>query len=285
MGTAQPDLFEHAGQGREARERALLDQLIAATRLYSTADAVKELLAFTARLRAFAPYNAMLLHIQKPGLTYAATAWDWAERFGRRPKEGARPLVVLRTMGPVDFVFDVLDTEGRDLPPAAFVFPTLGNLSEARLAEMKRPAAKEGIEIIALSSGDSQAGWIRAVRAASFTEKGTYRVALNASHDVPTRFVTLAHELAHLFLGHLGQDPKRNVPDRRHRSHAHREVEAEMTAWLVAQRSGVKPRSESYLAGYQGAIPDIDLYAVMRSANAVETAMGTSAAALRRKKT
>jgi hypothetical protein len=58
-----------------------------------------------------------------------------------------------------------------------------------------------------------------------------------------------------------------------------------MTAWLVAQRSGVKPRSESYLAGYQGAIPDIDLYAVMRAANAVETAMGISAAALRRKKT
>lgn len=282
MGTAQPDLFEHAGKGRGARDRALLDQLIAATRLYDTRAAVQELMAFAARLRAFAPYNAMLLHIQKPRLTHAATARDWAERFGRRPKEGARALVVLRTMGAVDFVFDILDTEGRDLPPAAFVFPTLGNLSEARLAEMKKPAAKAGIEIIELSEGDARAGWIRAERKATATEKGTYRVALNASHDAPTRFVTLAHELAHLFLGHLGIDPKRNVPDRRHRSHAHREVEAEMTAWLVAQRNGVTPRSESYLASYQGAIPDIDLYAVMRAANAVETAMGISAAARRR---
>ncbi len=53
-----------------------------------------------------------------------------------------------------------------------------------------------------------------------------------------------------------------------------------MTAWLVAERNGVTPRSESYLAGSQGAIPDIDLHAVMRAADAVETAIGISAAAL-----
>ena len=94
-------------------ERALIDQLIAATRLYNTRTAVQELLNFTIRLREFAPFNAMLLHIQKPELTHAATARDWWTRFGRIPKTGIRPLLILRTMGPVDFVFDILDTEGR----------------------------------------------------------------------------------------------------------------------------------------------------------------------------
>lgn len=55
-----------------------------------------------AKLREFAPFNAMLLHIQKPGLTHAATAQDWHKRFGRVPKMGAPPLLVLRTKGPVD---------------------------------------------------------------------------------------------------------------------------------------------------------------------------------------
>jgi hypothetical protein len=81
-------------------DRALIDQLIAATRLYDTREAVQELLAFTIRLRAFAPFNAMILHIQRPGLTHAATARDWYGRFGRVPVRGARPLLVLRTMGP-----------------------------------------------------------------------------------------------------------------------------------------------------------------------------------------
>lgn len=96
--------------------------------------------------------------------------------------------------------------------------------------------------------------------------------------------MTLVHELAHLFLGHLGADPKRNISDRGHRSLAHREVEAEMTAWLVAKRNGVTPRSESYLSSFKGAIGDVDLYAVMRAANAVEKAMGLTTSRLRPKR-
>jgi hypothetical protein len=38
-------------------------------------------------------------------MTHAATARDWFERFGRKPKRHARPLLILRAMGPVDFVF------------------------------------------------------------------------------------------------------------------------------------------------------------------------------------
>lgn len=57
-----------------------------------TAD-FKDLLEFVARFRHVAPYNAMLIHIQKPGSTYVASASDWEERFNRRVKAGARPLL------------------------------------------------------------------------------------------------------------------------------------------------------------------------------------------------
>ena len=65
---------------------------------------------------AAAPFNAMLLQVQKPGLTYAASAADWRLRFGRKPKEGARPLLILWPFAPVALVYDVMDTEGEDLP-------------------------------------------------------------------------------------------------------------------------------------------------------------------------
>lgn len=48
--------------------RSLLDQLIADLKLYKQSGAYKDLLNFTVRLRNFAPFNAMLLNVQKPGL-------------------------------------------------------------------------------------------------------------------------------------------------------------------------------------------------------------------------
>lgn len=274
----QKDLFSPRSQETNSAERALIDQLIAATKLYDSSEAIQELFAFTVHLREFAPFNAMLLHIQKPGLTHAATAHDWWHRFGRVPKKGARPLLVLRMKGPVDFVFDVQDTEGKDLPVDAFSFPTFGNLSDNRFAEFMRAVGKEKIDLVALDSGDGQAGWIRLLaRAKNDKGKNVYQLAYNRNHAAPTRFVTVAHELAHLYLGHLGADNGRRVPDRRDTPHALMEVEAEMAAYLVAMRNGLTPRSESYLSNYKGAFEDLNLYAVTRTANAVETAMGISA--------
>ena len=57
-----------------------------------------------------------------------------------------------------------------------------------------------------------------------------------------------------------------------------------MTAYPVARRNGLKPRSESYLANYLGALDDLDMFAVTRAANAVETALGISAAQLWKKR-
>ena len=259
-------------------ERALIDQLIAATKLYNSSKAVRELFDFIVRLREFAPFNAMLLHIQKPGLTHAATARDWWSRFGCAPKSGARPPLVLRAMGPVDFVFDILDVEGGDVPLDAFNFPTFGDLTEDRFREFMWWVARERIIIEELDAGDATAGWVKLVSSANSPNgKNTYQLAYNRNHPPPTRFVTVAHELAHIYFGHLGPDRGRRVPDRSFTGRRMREVEAECTAYLVARRNGVKPRSESYFAKFQGAFEHLDLYGINRAANAVETAMGISA--------
>ena len=268
------------GQGLvgDREDISRLEKLIAETKLYNTAAAVEDLFEFAIKFRAFAPYNAMLLHIQKPGLTNAATAADWSRMFGRYPKQAARPLVILRTMGPVDFVFDQQDTYGRDLPESAFTFATLGELTEGEFEKIKMAVAKEKIEIIEGDLGDACAGYIRpGVRSVDGKSKNEYSLVYNKNHDAPTRCVTIAHELAHLFHGHLGSDDARRVKDRSDIENNVMEVEAEATAYLVARRNGLKPKSEKYLSTYKDALSKLNVYDVMRAAHQVEIAMGIPA--------
>lgn len=65
----------------------------------------------------------MLIHIQKPGSKYVASANEWAKRFNRRIKPEARPLIILRPFGPVSFVFELSDTYGKEPFPEEFLNP------------------------------------------------------------------------------------------------------------------------------------------------------------------
>lgn len=260
------------GQGEEA-DRALIDQLIADTQLYDSSDRLRELMAFTVRLRHIAPFNAMLLHIQKPGLSFAARPSEWA-RLGRKPKPYARPLVILRNFGPVEFVYYVLDTEGKPLPSHVFSFPTKGEVPEGWLHKVERRLLRERILVRWLDHGDRSAGHAR--RLSNYGDKRQlerFEVAVNVNHPPATQLVTFAHELAHIYLGHCGGDHKRKVTYRS-ADEALREVEAETVAYIVAKRTGISPRSERYLETYKGAFDELDLHRILKTAGIVEKLLG-----------
>ena len=264
-------LFQAADERDEAQGRALIDQLIAETGLYATSGAMKELFDFVARLKTMAPFNAMLLHTQKPGLSYAMTAQDWRKRFGRHPRPGARPLLILRPFGPVNFVYDVLDTEGRPLPDAAFVFPTSGEVPRGFLERCPRALDKEDLRLIWIDQGDRSAGFARRItRHENPKKRQVFEIAVNRNHPEPTQVVTLIHELAHVFLGHCGADPARGIKPYRPADVALEEIEAESVAYVVAKRSGLSPRSDSYLDTYKGSFADLDVYRVLTCVGRVE---------------
>jgi len=271
------------GQVFESEEaRSLLDQLLADSRLYTRSAEYKALLDFVVRLRNF-PFNAMLLQVQKPGLTYAASARDWRDRFGRTPKEGARPLLILWPFGPVALVYDVLDTEGDELPQDVASFFAQGPIDQARLASFTTRMHKRGIECHSIDAGDAKAGSIRVVKRGA-TDKDTtlYRIHVNRNHVTNVLFATLAHELGHLFLGHLGPDKVLNVPERRSMGHRQIELEAESVSFLVCARNGVTSKAEAYLAAYverNTTIEEVDLYQIMRAAGQVEGVLGLTAQA------
>lgn len=66
------------------------------------------------------------------------------------------------------------------------------------------------IEWCWLDAGDNQAGWIRLPGKPTGGAR-RYRVGINQNHSPPVQLTTLAHELGHLFLGHLGADERLGV--------------------------------------------------------------------------
>lgn len=219
--------------------------------------------------------------MQKPGLSYAASARDWRERFGRTPKEGARPLLILWPFSPVALVYDVLDTEGESLPENVAAFFAHGCIDERQIATFMPLMHKNGIEWCWVDAGDQMAGSIRVLkRAANDKEVTQYRMHINRNHAPAVQFASLAHELGHLFLGHLGKDKALNIPQRTPMDHAQNELEAESVAFLVCARNGVTSKSEAYLTNYvtqNTTIDEIDLYQVMRAAGQVEKLLGLTA--------
>lgn len=258
--------------------RALLDQLLTQSRLYTRGADYKALLEFVVRMPNFAPFNAMLLQVQKPGLTYAASASDWKVRFGRAPKADARPLLILWPFGPVALVYDVQDTEGKELPQDVASFFARGAVDAGRLSRFLARAVRRGVDVAMIDAGDARAGAIRVI-ARGETEKDPtrYRITLNRNHDPNIQFATMAHELGHLFLGHLGPDKVLGVPKRRPLTHGDVELEAESVSYLVCARNGVTSKAEKYLAAYVSehtTIDDSDLYQILRAAGQVETLLG-----------
>ncbi|MBL8519708.1 MAG: ImmA/IrrE family metallo-endopeptidase [Betaproteobacteria bacterium] len=278
MTSTTVDDLEVAGEGLDGQgaERAILDQLLLESRLYTRSEDYLALMAFVARLRNFAPFNAMLLHIQRPGLTFAASSIDWKNRFGRTIKEDARPLVILWPFGPVMFVYDILDTEGEPLPEGAFQFPATGSISDDALSACYAACRKRRIAISLVDKGDANAGRIRARHDADGNQTG-YEVAINRNHGSATQFVTLLHELGHLFLSHLGSNKTLKIPTRHALTHEEREFEAESVAYLLALRQGIQPSSHTYLAGMVGRDFTLDGYAlhpILRAAGQIETLLG-----------
>ncbi|GAC1470029.1 MAG: hypothetical protein PVSMB11_05870 [Desulfuromonadaceae bacterium] len=74
--------------------KSLLSNLLDQSRLYHQSKDYKELLDFITRLRNFAPFNAFLLNLQKPGLRFAASQYAFRKRSEGGSTSAAHPLAL-----------------------------------------------------------------------------------------------------------------------------------------------------------------------------------------------
>lgn len=267
--------------------RSAIDQLYFEAFSTQGSKAFDDFLDFVVRFSNLSVYNAMLVRVQCPGAAAVATRTKW-ESFGRVVKPDAVPIVILRPFGPVSFVFEQGDTEGPPLPGEdESPLSATGKLSQRIYDQTCNAAEKYEIEI----EETAQYGALLAGTAAGFQvvpetfeliemseKKGMktvrgFRIRLNANHNLATRFATLAHELGHIYCGHVGGDSRGRWSDRRKLTHAHKEMEAEAVAWLVCQRNNVQSKSREYLSSLmEGAdLSSISMYAIFEAANRVES--------------
>lgn len=285
--------------------RQALDELFTLAGRYRSTKAYGKLLEFVARFRFYSPFNAMLVHIQMEGARFVAPANRWLRDYGRRIAPDAQPLVILQPMGPVMFVFDVSDTfplEGAPPLPREVVqpFEVRNGRIESELPQTIENAVRDGIEVASRKAGSQSAGKIGEVtsgRTLPFTVHTRsssevcqipvrYALLLNSDHSNEAKYATLAHELAHLYCGHLGTHNDRWWPDRRNLPRDAEEFEAESVSYLVCRRKGVDTTSEQYLSDFlrrHTEVPPISLDSVMRSAGLIEQ-MGRERLAPRKEK-
>lgn len=263
-------LFQEVGQYRDSRDYT-------------------KLFLFLVRFPWLSPYNAMLLHIQKPGSVFVATAKKWKMKFNRTIKPGARPLVILVPFGPVQFVFEISDTEGLEgtVPEEILQpFKAEGYISDKQLGCLRDNLIRWGINYYEADRGSMLAGSLRKdrnnkiervyTRGKVSSIKTFFTMEINQNLSNAEKYATISHELGHLFCGHLGvpEEYGHLWPKKRGTlCHNIKEFEAESVAWLVCERVGIKNPSAAYLNGYlseNNQIPNISLESVLKAAGMIE---------------
>ncbi|MFD5708958.1 RNA-directed DNA polymerase [Streptomyces pharetrae] len=263
--------------------KASIDDLVRGAQRYRSSTDYLQMLEFVGRFKRYAPFNAMVVHIQKPGARYVLSSSEWESKYRRVLKPGAKPLLIFQPRGPYMLVYDVGDTEAL---PGALPLPkeitapvsVSSRAGEKEVLEVwhhtETNLAPLGIRLTLVDHAASSCGRTYRSRSGSSVQRPgsrpgdrperyptLFEIEVNRNLPLLDRYATLAHELGHLLCGHLGADPGGSWPDRRSRplsdeealrDHARNEVEAESIAYMVLKRLDPDVRMGDYITGHLG---------------------------------
>lgn len=277
---------------REQEFKENIDELQFLVKSYRRSEEFQKLLNFIGHFHYLAPYNAMLVQMQKPGATFVFNGKKWQE-YGRRPKINAQKLIILKPFGPIQCVFDYGDTEE--------ILGALNVLDEADLMKLwdeslkrtKGEIEKETWDILIknlpvygiylddkFQAANTYGGYIMPyeekqlsimVNKESAKINSSFIISINKNLSRIVQIHTICHELGHLFCYHQFYTESK----RRKLTIKEREFEAETVAWLVCKRHEIYNPSEEYLASYapQGEIPICSTDLIMKAVAEIERMM------------
>jgi hypothetical protein len=293
-----------------------ISQLFYAALEAQTPSNLIDFIEFCNRFRRHSIFNARLIQTQRRGARACATAAEWRQA-GRYVLPDARPIIILWPFGPTAHVYDVEDTGPvQDRAALGDPFAATTTIPQRELAasitrlvnscaagkqfhieivgdrlgySQAGTAAEQGMLPVALAEADAVAAH-KKVRAEQSKPRrandvvgkkerwiSSWRVKINDRMTPAEQLVTIAHELGHVFCGHLGGcdglKDQGGWPESRGLGYHEREMEAEAVAWLVAKRAGVLSASAAYLERHvkEGQPARVDKELVARAAARIES--------------
>ena len=302
LGDITPDVIRNAyhnflsQQDKLAREKEFkenIDELQFLVKSYRDSNEFKKMLDFIGSFPYLAPYNAMLVQMQKPGATFVLTGKKWAE-YGRQPKLNGQKLIVLKPFGPVQCVFDFEDTEPipnatKVMKEADLIKKYTESLQQAQgdLDKKKMDTLVSNLPVYGIYLDDnflasnSYGGYIMPYHDQKLKVKidkdydmeisSNFVISVNKKQSNAAKFHNICHELGHLFCNHQCYDKRK----KRKLTLKEKEFESETVAWLMCKRHGISNPSEEYLASYapKGEIPICSTELIMRAVTEIERMM------------
>lgn len=278
-GTADPKLAARLAHFADC-QTAIGALFREARRSTGASEAFQRFLDVGVRFSNLSVFNSMLVEVQRPGAVAVGTRAKWAG-IGRTIKPGTPPLLILWPFGPVAYLYEYSDTEGAEMDGAqANLLFAEGQPPPRRLEHLVKAAGRYDIIVDysdrhgPLSAGLAHTAISQAGRVDGDKPRRAWRIVINKNLDGPSTFATLAHELGHIYCGHLGEGPNAAWPARGHKlGEAERELEAEAVSHIVCQRNGMKTRSVEYLARHidNADLAMISIFSIYEAANRIES--------------
>lgn len=250
----------------DSEARRSIDSMVDLALRRGNASSIGDLIDQVATLRQYKPFNALLAVLQRPRATMLLSEEKWEARWRRPVRLNEHPIVLLVPGGPVMFLFDASQTEDRDGSrrlPALHENPfAMNDVLDAgvALSHLVERIKSDGVRVSGSREGWRSAGCIqraqgtgsqlvpeRGPRTPARSVRVRWEVFVNDVYNATERLATLAHELGHLYCGHVGADHSDKWPDRRELDHQTEEFEAESVARLVFRRIAPTAQLPPYL--------------------------------------
>lgn len=299
----------------------LIDQLFNEALEAKTPDSLIEFVDFCARFRRFAPFNARLIQVQRRSAGAVASSNEWASVKRAVVPDAIPILVLkpfgpVEWVYEVGDTSPAINRERIGDPFAAtsglsdnkieaalrriqsncrsqddFRIEIIGERmghgfagSAAQQGQLPIPLPPEAVTLAHSRVSSELADWIYSANQKVGNSKRTiplFRVKVNDRMTPSERLVTIAHELGHIFCGHLGGveggvKGRAGWIARQHLGYHEKEMEAEAVAWLIAKRALIVGGSAAYLKHHVqlGARMSVDPEVVMRAVGRIENLAG-----------